>query len=444
MNFRSTNNVTTINTNDTPYSRRQQPSSIYNYEGESVNNDQITTPRDPYVDYTENINPISGPRGRSHLPIEDIGTSYLSMNNNTLISNTGSLISDSNSNDSGLRIGKRINSPSSSEGANSSNSDFTSMINRARIEACDSNDTLDRMDGELSPEQTSKMFIVNSDLNLDAYMNRASSAEELPSTFFKSVFVYRKYKYSDHYTAEIINSILFNLFVTNSIILTYLLDVPHYVSYAIRIMIHTSTLLFLMMIHCNEESIRSINIMIEFTLINSVLFNYRVTDTLTYILIQMVGSILTNLFVFSMYYNFFSTNSFKNIIDIFLTFHNEHVNYTYSLIISNIIGMVIMTSIITMIIDSITPIEYKKIIYYKLLSFALINSVLAFASNGIYSVGYNLSIRVVIAIWKMDSNALSYPDYIIVIQILVSLIVIPIITYFSSTHLKHFYNTYML
>lgn len=422
-------------------------------------------------------------------------SSYLSGLARTMISNNGSLISDSDSSGSGIRIGRRADERSSNESSNgSSNSDFTAMINRCRIETCDSNDTINQMDlisnyakssknessdnleanqrnthfgGNAMPNTMPNAYqqnlnLVDSELNLDGYLQRTSSGD-LPTNIFNSgVIVYRKYKYSDMYIAEIINAILYNLFITNGIIIFTFLNTPTYINYLIRIILHTLTLGMLMFLHCNEETTRSINITIEFLLINSIIYNYRFCDILNYIAIQLICAILVNLFIFTLYYNFIDIQSVEQLIDIFITQSpfgiqspfsipngvsnsttSNNTLSTYNIVASNAIGITIHSIIIAAIVDITTSIEYKKIIIYKLYSFMFINIVFSLASNGIYSIGYNTAIRIIIACWHVNTSALTYPDYVWIIQLSFTLILVPLLSYFTKMHIRQFYNTYM-
>lgn len=248
--------------------------------------------------------------------------------------------------------------------------------------------------------------------------------------------IYKKKEYNTYHILEFINSFCFSLIITHIHILIYILNLNLYIP---KILIHSLALYIITHISSDENTIRSINLTTEFTLINSIIFNYDIVNLIRYLLYQFVGYVLANIISISLFWNILNNIDITKIISILVTFNTNDTNYII-FVFNSIISNLLLAILITQSINRNTSIEYIKINNYRIIIYSIINLIFSYNNNSILSISYNLSIRLCISIFKNDITGLIHNNYIIVLQIIIPLLVISIFTYISNTYLNKYYK----
>lgn len=285
--------------------------------------------------------------------------------------------------------------------------------------------------------------------NIDFLLNQSpKSSDYLPPNIYRPAYLYKKYKYADLFRVEIVNVFLFTFLFSTIQLLCILLNIPLYISYFLRIIAHSCVLLFVTLLFNSEEAYRSINVTMETSMVHTVLFNYTILDIMVYTSIQVCITFFTNLFIFGILYDPIQKIPTQLLMEnmIYYSNHSSFSNISipmYSSIIYYSLELLFMITIQTQVIDRITSIEYKKIIYMKTGLLLLFNLAFTGISSFITSVSYTFGTACALVVIKLDMTPLSYQSYMIVILLCITLCITPITAWFGYYHLRYFYNKYI-
>lgn len=312
--------------------------------------------------------------------------------------------------------------------------------------------------GEFNQLASKSKFFINTESkeieesdsnNIDFLLNQSpKSSDYLPPNIYRPAYLYKKYKYADLFRVEILNVFLFTFLFSTVQLIGILLHIPLYISYFLRITAHSFILLFVSLLFNSEEAYRSINITMETTMIHTVLFNYTILDTMVYTSIQVCVTFFTNLFIFGILYEPMQKIQMETLIEN-MVFYKNHSSFSdisipmYASIIYYTIELLILITIQTQVVDRITSIEYKKIVYLKTGLSLLFNLAFTGITSFITSVSYTFGTACALVVIKLDLAPLSYQYYMSVILLCITIGMVPFTAWIGYYHLRYFYNKYI-
>lgn len=200
------------------------------------------------------------------------------------------------------------------------------------------------------------------------------------------------------------------------------------IRYIVPKAINMTTIGLVAFVFTNSETYKSINITIEYLLVNAIIYEYTLMNTLKYLIIQFALSVLGCFMTIGMYHNLIKDIPTKIILNvIFSSKRKYNLDFSYvlvSIMMHSILGLgvAILANLTTSTNSKTRAIQKATLIFFISISFGIV-------IGPIGTTFHDLILYSLCVIVKNDYSAINYQILIVyVASILSTFIIYPLVT----------------
>ena len=253
--------------------------------------------------------------------------------------------------------------------------------------------------------------------------------------------IYNKSLSKSFYRIECIGSFIYSFLYANNVLLIANFDMQNiYLIYGLKIIFDNFSLLIVLYTLTNVSTYKSINITLEYLIINSVVYNYSLLTVTKYILLNVLSAIIGNLLFIGICYANFNRIS----IELILRLLNPSFISIYNYMLISTISYILFLIPCILIIANGTSLSCKETVLKKILLIFFIDIIFVYNLCSIGNIIRSWTFRIAYSIIFQNNILLSNTDLYIYLgyTILIYLLSIIIIKYFN-TKFKTWYARYI-
>jgi hypothetical protein len=253
--------------------------------------------------------------------------------------------------------------------------------------------------------------------------------------------LYNRSSLKTFYILELIGSLIYSFFYSNNILLILSMRISNnYLAYQLKIIFDSIALLLIIYSFTNVATYKSLNITLEYTLINSIIFNYDLLIVFKYILLEFISAIVGSLLLLGICYTYF-----LDIPSSAISFLIPPV-YTnvYIYLVVNTITYIIFLISSTLVIMYGTSLSCKKTVINKIIISLFLNSLFIYNAFSINNIIVSYAFRISYSIIHQNLSLLSTIDlYIYLAYLVLIMMLTPLLIKYFNTKFKTWYARYI-
>jgi hypothetical protein len=206
------------------------------------------------------------------------------------------------------------------------------------------------------------------------------------------------------YRLEFFATMVYSIMAANNVILVSRMTDNTLARYIIKITLDHISLLGVTYAATTVATYRSISLTLGYIVINAGIFNYRFKTIITYIVLDLIASVLGNLIIGGIYYTYMTTISDDDLIRAVSPSSASSTIQTYSFLMLNALINITFLAVSTVIISTASSIECKTMVYKKIFLAYLINLLFMHHGSGVNNGLFTYSFRIAHSIleWSLD------------------------------------------